>query len=254
MSTDAWNVGLTTARFGRRLIAAARVDSTNARAIDALAGAPLPEGTTFVADRQTKGRGTGGRRWESDDADGLWLSLVLRAPLRKMPVSFLPGIALVDLLRQDYGLDAHVKWPNDVLVGDAKISGALIESARLPDGETAWVLGIGVNINQSRLPECIADIAVSMRMLSGHRHDRGALFRGLMARLEKLYDGGADLVAEWRERTRMLGRRARVVRAGTAEAEVTVLDLSPEGYLQVGFDDGRREQWVASSDLQLRSC
>src|SRR6185436_20413024 len=105
--------GLTTERFGRRIVFAETMASTNEAAAAALAREDLPDGTAFVASRQTRGKGTGGNRWLSSDGEGLCVSLVLQEPIAQKPLSFLPGIALVDVLRADYRIAAHLKWPND---------------------------------------------------------------------------------------------------------------------------------------------
>ncbi len=249
MDAAALTRGLTTARFGQRIAFARQVDSTNTRALAALEADVVPEGTVFVAESQSRGRGTAGRKWYSD-ADGLWLTLVLQEPLRAAPLSFLPGIALVDVLRDGYGIDAHLKWPNDVVVEDRKLSGSLIESQRQPGGRVAWAVGIGINVNQSRFPEPIADLAVSLRLATGRAHRREELFQRLMVGLEQVYDRTPDLVPAWRARSRMLGRRIGVVRGERAFA-VTALDLTAHGHLLVVRDDGGREEWVASADLRL---
>ncbi|MEM7200196.1 MAG: biotin--[acetyl-CoA-carboxylase] ligase [Planctomycetota bacterium] len=250
MNVEAVDQALTTRRFGRRLFYQARVDSTMRRAAAVLQQKALPEGAVFVADEQSRGRGTAGRVWHSE-REGLWLSCVFQEPLRAQPLSFLPGIALVDVLREHYGVDAHVKWPNDVLVGNRKISGSLGESQRQPDGRTAWVLGVGINVNQAAFAPPIHDVAVSLRLATGQMESRELCLARFLGKLEELYDGATDLVAEWRRRTQMLGRTVTAIRAGQ-EQDVQVLDLTPEGHLVVALPNGVRETLVAAVDLRLR--
>lgn len=250
MNAETLTRGLETERFGRRVVYAEVVDSTNDRAAAALAAASLPEGTTFVAGRQTRGKGTRGNRWYSADPQGLWFSLVLLEPVRQQPLSFLPCIALVDVLRQQYDLPAHLKWPNDVLIEDRKLAGCLVESQRQPDRRLAWILGLGINVNQTQFEAPIADRAVSMRLVTGGTYSREELFQRVMRRIESIYDQGRDLVAMWRERTEMLGKRLRFRREGS-EIAATALDLTKAGHLQVMLDDGRREEWLARVDMEM---
>lgn len=242
--------GLATAWLGRALAFVESVDSTNRWAADELAARVLPPGAVFVAERQTRGRGTGGTRWLSDDADGLWFSAVLHEPICTAPLSFLPAIALVDLAREELGIaDVHLKWPNDVLSADRKLAGILLESQRQSDGRQAWIVGIGVNVNQARLPP-EAGAAVSLRLLTGRTLRREAVFQRLLLRIEKLYDERTDLIARWRERSRMIGKRVRATRGGRV-AWVHVLDIDAHGHLRIVHDDGARETWVSSTDLDI---
>jgi BirA family biotin operon repressor/biotin-[acetyl-CoA-carboxylase] ligase len=242
--------GLTTAWLGRALSFVDVVDSTNRWAADELAARVQSDGAVFVASRQTRGRGTGGSLWCSDDPDGLWFSVVVHEPVRTAPLSFLPGVALVDLVREELGVDdVHLKWPNDVLSADRKLAGILLESQRQVDGRQAWIMGIGVNVNQAHLPNA-AGAAVSLRLLTGRRLRIEAVFQRLLARVEQLYDERADLIALWRERSRMIGKRVRATRRGDA-AWVHVLGIDANGHLQVVRDDGMRETWVSSADLDI---
>ena len=250
VDADSLHPGPLTRRLGQRVEFAEEVDSTNDQAVAALRGGRLPEGTAFVAARQSRGKGTGGNRWYSSDDQGLWTSIILQEPVRHHPLSFLPCIALVDVLRDGFGIAAHLKWPNDVLVGDRKLAGCLVESQQQPDGGTAWVLGLGVNVNQTCFEPPIADIAVSMRMVTGATHRRSELFRALVARMEELYDDERSLVERWRELTEMLGRRVRLRRDGRSVL-VTALDLTAEGHLQVLREDGEREEWLARVEFEV---
>lgn len=249
MDAAAWIDGLKTQRLGRHVVYAEAVDSTNVRAAAALAEGALPEGVAFVASRQLRGKGTGSNRWHSDDDHGLCASVVLHEPLAVQPLSFLPAIALVDVLRADYGVDAHLKWPNDVLVGERKLSGMLVESQVQPDRRLAWIVGIGVNVNQTGFGPEIRDLAVSMRMVTGRTHSRVELFQRLMLRMERLYDSREDLVPMWRERTEMLGKRIAARRQGERML-VTVVGVSPQGHLLVVRDDGEPEEWVARVEIE----
>ncbi len=248
---DRFAASCPTRRFGRALHWYPVTDSTNDRAIAAIRAGTVATGDVFVAERQTRGRGTGERSWYSNHGEGLWYSLVVHEPVAVAPLSFLPGIALVDVLRRDYGVDAHLKWPNDVLVDDRKIAGFLVESQQAQDGRLAWVVGCGIDVNQRDFEPQIRDIAVSLLLCTGRAHAIDELLRRHLVAMERLYDSGVDLVAAWPSRARMIGRWMSA-RVRDRESHVYVHGLTPEGHLRVEHEDGRRETWVSHTDLSLR--
>jgi BirA family biotin operon repressor/biotin-[acetyl-CoA-carboxylase] ligase len=140
--------------------AAGETGSTNADVVEA-ARAGEPEGLVVVAERQTAGRGRRGRVWQSPPRAGIATSVLLRpgeavaergwAPAPATGYGWLPllaGVALVETVTRLAELDAALKWPNDLLVGDAKCAGILAEAvpAAGPGDPPAIVLGIGLNV------------------------------------------------------------------------------------------------------------
>ena len=244
--------GLQTHVFGHNLIFYDVTDSTNTRAKEMLKRRALPEGTVLVAARQTAGRGTRGHRWESNTPESLLFSLILQTPLQRQPLSFVPAIALARTLRDHYGIDAHLKWPNDVLVGHRKQAGILCEGVRQPDGQIAWVVGVGVNVNQQHFPVPIRHIAVSMQNVTGIQYAVEEVFQTYMLEIEQLYHdrGPENLIEVWLRYTRMIGQMIRVTKDHQA-IRVKIVGLSPEGYLQVKHPDGRLETWMSATELDL---
>lgn len=243
--------GLQTKRFGQNLFFYEVTDSTNTQAKAMLKRQPLPEGTVFIAARQTAGRGTGGHRWESSAPESLLFSLILQTPLRHQPLSFVPAVALARTLRERYDIDAHLKWPNDVLVGDRKLAGILCEGVSHPSRGIAWVVGVGVNVNQDAFPESIRDIAISMRHISGTSYAIESVFQDYLLEMEQFYNQSReDVIQAWLGYSRMVGQ---IVRATQRDQETTVkvLGISPEGYLQVEHADGRYETWSSATHLDI---
>ena len=245
--------GLETTDFGRYLIFYPVTDSTNTQAKERLRREALPQGTVLVAERQTAGRGTGGHHWESGTPDSLLFSLAIQSPLRHQPLSFLPAVALARILRERYEIDAHLKWPNDVLVGDRKLAGILCEGVNQANAQFAWIIGVGINVNQIAFPESICDIAISMRHVSGVTYSIERLFQDYLLEMEQLYNSEENLVEAWQQYTRMLGKTIRTTQHGREEA-VKVLGLSPEGYLNVGYADGHCETWRSTTHLDINSA
>lgn len=176
--------------------------STNAVAADrARAGAT--EGLVVVAEHQTAGRGRLDRTWETPPRSSLTFSLVLRptVPAGDWPwLPLLTGHTVAKALRAAGYADAGVKWPNDVLLGDLKVAGILVERVETPSGPAA-VVGVGLNV--SLTPEELpVPTATSLAIASGAEPDRTRLLVDLLRSLREAYDawqaGGADATARLR--------------------------------------------------------
>jgi BirA family biotin operon repressor/biotin-[acetyl-CoA-carboxylase] ligase len=150
-----------------------------------------PEGTTVVTDHQTHGRGRLGRVWEDAPGRSILMSVLLR-PRPPMPLwpelSLVAGEAVARALRNETGVDATLRHPNDVVVAGRKLVGVLPEASA---GRV--VLGIGVNVNQSpeELPTETAKPPTSLRVELGREVERAPLLAAILAELEQGYDAWA---------------------------------------------------------------
>jgi BirA family biotin operon repressor/biotin-[acetyl-CoA-carboxylase] ligase len=219
--------------------------STNDRARELAADGARD--VVVLADEQTGGRGRRDRAWASPPG-GVWMSAVLRpdVPPARVPLRTLAmAVAVADAAREA-GVDAHIKWPNDVLVGEAddKLAGILTEM----EGETdrmSWVVvgaGVNANVDADRLPEG----ATSVRAEAGDVPRRRFVARAL-ERFDGLRGDDAGTLAAWRERASTLGRRVRVE---TPDGEVVgrAVDVTGLGALRVETADGERT--VHAGDCQ----
>ena len=228
-------------RFGRPYRFEPACESTQL----VLAG-ELPEGAVAVCDEQTAGRGRLGRRWEAPAGSAVMCSVLLRPP-GSAQVAELPlvgGMAAADAVERALGLTAQIKWPNDVMVNRRKVAGVLAETR---DG--AVVLGIGINVNQSRdeLPADVRAPAGSLRTVDGVRRQRAPILVTLLDRLERHYDAwcreGLDaLYATLGARDFLRGRK--VSADGTTGYAVGIDRL---GRLEI--DAGGRRQLVVSGEV-----
>jgi BirA family biotin operon repressor/biotin-[acetyl-CoA-carboxylase] ligase len=183
---------LLTGRFGQPYTFQDSCESTQA-----LLGLGDPEGAAAVCDEQVAGRGRMGRTWVAPPGAAILVSVLLRPPpeARAPELSLVAGVAVALTAERALGLSAQIKWPNDVMVNRVKVAGILAEAR---DG--AIVLGIGLNVNQSReeLPADAVTPAGSLRTVDGVRRDRAPLLASLLADLEAQYDrwtaGGLDAV------------------------------------------------------------
>ncbi|HEV7300870.1 MAG TPA: biotin--[acetyl-CoA-carboxylase] ligase [Tepidisphaeraceae bacterium] len=230
-----------------------KTDSTNTRAALAAKAGTAGDGDIFIAGAQTAGRGSDGKPWDSAEPVGLWMSIVFLEPLRTPALSLLPAVALATVLRSDHGIAAHLKWPNDVLVGTSeqtrKIAGILIESCDTPTGR-AWVMGIGLNLRQSQFDGPLANIATSVRQQTGGDVAIPGFFASLVKAIDALERSSADLPAVWMEMSRMPGRTITLRRHGT-QTPARVDGVTAEGYLRITHADGRRETLVGVTGIDI---
>ena len=214
-------LGPEAARAGYRLEMFTSLASTNDEAKSRIAAGD-PGRLWIVAATQTRGRGRMGREWVSPPGN-LYASLLLidpAPPARLAEIGFVAGVALIDALRALAGPEPSIrlKWPNDVLVDDAKMSGLLLEGARLRNGLFACVVGVGVNCVSSPL-EALYPTA-SLKSIGAASSDRGALFSALSDRFVHWLevwargDNFAGVRAAWLERAGGIGEKARVDRNG----------------------------------------
>ena len=179
--------GLYTRIVGRRLLYYPELASTMNEAAK-LGEGNAEEGAVVVAEVQTAGRGRQGRSWVSQPGN-LLISVLFRPTLEALPfISIIGGIAAARAVRKVTGLDAKIKWPNDLLVGGLKAAGILAESAIA--GDTVWyaVLGVGMNVSlDPERTEEIASIATSVNAAAGREVPREDLLRQFLMDLDALY-------------------------------------------------------------------
>lgn len=208
---EEWN--LATQCLGKRVLVFDRVESTNNVAAG-LADDPANAGVVVLADAQTAGRGQYGRSWQCGAGAGVLLSVLLFPPerLRRPPLlAAWAAVSVCETIRMVTGLQARIKWPNDVLIRDQKVCGILIEQGH------GTVAGVGLNVNQSQHDFAVANLpaATSLAIRTGQRHDCHAVARQLIKQLDeeyaRLYQGDdATLEACWKWRIGLLGKRVRV--------------------------------------------
>jgi BirA family biotin operon repressor/biotin-[acetyl-CoA-carboxylase] ligase len=215
----------------------AELDSTNARARE-LAGEGA-EDVVVVAARQTGGRGRLDREWSSP-AGGIYASLLVRpdVPPTSAPAYTLAAAVAVAETAREFGVDAQIKWPNDVLVatdeGEKKLCGILTEMEGEADRVSWVVVGIGVNANvdATDLPETATSVQEQVGAVS-----RREFLQGVLERFDALRDDLESVVPRWRELAGTLGREVRVETPG-GTVEGTATDVEFPGTLLVETDDG----------------
>jgi len=205
---------LRTRHFGRSLEHFACTTSSMDEARRA-ADEGAPHGHMILTEEQTEGRGSRGRRWSSPAGEDLYFSLVLRprlAPRARPPMTLAIGLGVATAVSAHAGVEAQVKWPNDVWLEGRKCAGVLVE-ATLGAGDDVVLVGVGVNVNRSRFEPALSE-ATSLALTSDRPQDRGALLaeilRACEERVRALEEGRLEQVLnELRARLAWRGRRVR---------------------------------------------
>jgi BirA family transcriptional regulator, biotin operon repressor / biotin---[acetyl-CoA-carboxylase] ligase len=239
-------LGLNSKFIGREVHALNSVDSTNTYAARLAAG-DAPDGTLVVAEHQTKGRGRLGRNWVSPAGMNIYASIILRpriVPADAPMITLAASVALVKAVRGLYGINAGIKWPNDMLIGGRKAAGILTEMSADPDMVRHVVLGVGIDVNMPmrEFPREIRDISTSIMFALGRKVNRAELLRGFISEFERCYlplvsGEKAKLLDEWRSLSGMLGDRV-VVTTLTGTIDGVAMDIDDGGRLLVRTDGG----------------
>ncbi|NHM28723.1 biotin--[acetyl-CoA-carboxylase] ligase [Desulfofundulus sp. TPOSR] len=252
--------GLQTAFLGRNVYHYDQVESTNRTARE-LAARGVPDGTLVVAEEQTGGRGRMGRGWFSPHSRGIWCSVILHPAVNPMdapPLTMLAAVAVARALRRAAGVEAGIKWPNDLLVGEKKICGILTELSAEMERINYLIIGMGINVNIDRheFPPELREIATSVQIETGRRVSRVHLLQNLLAELEYWYriwekEGFAPVLACWKELNVTLHRPVRVFTQretweGWAE------DVDADGSLVLRLPGGEYKR-VVSGEVSLRA-
>ena len=198
-----------------------------------------PDFTVVIADRQTKGRGRMARSWISEDG-GIYFSTILRPNMPSIlsfQVNFAASLTLVKLLRKMFDINALVKWPNDILIGDAKLCGMLSELETKGDMVSFINLGIGINVNNS--PNPAEQKAVSLKQVLGKDVCRRDILSGFLDDFEAMMGQLPDdtIISQWKQYTGTLQKQVSITTLkdkfyGFAE------DVDDTGALLLRMDDG----------------
>ena len=236
-----------------KVIRYAVTESTNLSAIEYARLYNPTEPVIFIADEQTAGRGRLGRSFSSARG-GIYMSLL--TPIAKditptdltVYAAVIASRALTDL----YAVDPKIKWVNDIYLGGKKLAGILVQGVVSPEGElTHAVMGIGVNVKASEMPEEIREIATSLK-IEGVDADIDALAGEIANRyIEGLCSLGApEIIDEYRHRSFIIGCEVNVI-TPVGEYPARVTGISDKCELIIETEDGELKQ-LSSGDVSIR--
>ncbi|MGD8523457.1 MAG: biotin--[acetyl-CoA-carboxylase] ligase [Desulfobacterales bacterium] len=218
-----------------------------------LAHKGCPNFTVVIAGCQKKGRGRLDRDWVSDPG-GLYFTVVLRPQIPVIlssRLNFLASITLARIFREAYEVDARVKWPNDILVNDRKISGMLTEVEAEADRVNFINIGIGINVNND--PSRSVAQASSLKKILGKQISR----KELLSRFLDEFESGMQqvnfdcIVSEWKKFTVTLNRHVRII-TNQETSEGLAVDVDDNGGLILKMDDGSLKKILYGDCFHLK--
>jgi BirA family biotin operon repressor/biotin-[acetyl-CoA-carboxylase] ligase len=220
-----------------------KTGSTNAVAM-ASAAEGAPEGSVFLAEEQTAGRGRGSHSWQSARSAGIYCSVILRPalpPSEVLVLALAAGLAVRAAIEQvDSRVSSDLKWPNDVLIGGKKVSGILTEMNAEATRVRYIVVGIGINVNQASFPREIETEATSLRLATGSDWSRVELTAALLKSLDREYrllveqkDARQSILRRFAKQSSWVqGKQVRIEEDGSRIEGITE-GLDERGFLRV---------------------
>ncbi|MFQ5657131.1 MAG: biotin--[acetyl-CoA-carboxylase] ligase [Candidatus Methylomirabilales bacterium] len=245
---------------GRRILVYPEVSSTNVIASE-LGDEGEPEGVVVVAETQTAGRGRMGREWASAPHLGLWTSILLRPPLRVGEAALLSQLTAVSVAEAvgqvEPSVVVRIKWPNDLLIGERKVAGILVEVKGEGERVDYAVVGVGVNVNHrlADFPAALQGSATSLLMASGNPVSRLHLAQALYRCLETWYlrfveEGNEPILTRLSLLSGTVGQWVRV-ESGEERFEAFAEAINRDGSLRVRLKGGEVRDLV-SGEVSIR--
>ncbi len=243
---------------GRKVVYYDETDSTNNRAKDSgeKKGA---HGTLFIADKQNAGKGRRGRVWESPSGKSIYMTILLRpqiTPDKAPMLTLIMGLSAAEGIRKVSGVEAEIKWPNDIVVNKKKVCGILTEMATEIEYVNYVVIGVGINVNQKYFPEGIKEIATSLYEVTGCVYQRSELIAAVLERFEENYEmflETGDLSNIRKVYDSILvnrGQEVKVLEPGN-EYRAVAEGINKNGELIVTLPDGRQKN-IFAGEVSVR--
>lgn len=213
-----------------------------------------PEGTVVIADEQTDGLGRLGRQWFSKEGANLLFSVLLRPglpPTQIFVLSMIFALAGIDAVQQMTGLDAKIKWPNDIYIGEKKLGGILTEVAVQKGVVQHVVLGMGLNVNWNPSTEQTLMYPTSSIFAEIHqRVSREQLLANILIILEILYNEVMEdlnpaerFYKKWNDKSAILGKSV-VIETGNERVQGEAASIDKDGALTLITADGNKRRFV----------
>ncbi|MDD2438728.1 MAG: biotin--[acetyl-CoA-carboxylase] ligase [Methanosarcinaceae archaeon] len=251
-------MGLKTTLLGKKIHYFEELSSTNNTAKQIALSEE--EGTLVIAEIQKGGRGRLGREWVSP-LGGIWVSIILKpgVPLRHASrLTLVAGLAVANVMR-DLGLDARIKWPNDVRILERKVCGILTEAKAEVDRVDYVILGIGINVNMDLkdIPEPLREGSTTLKVELGKHVGRVAFLQDLLFELEQQYirfktQPFSQILNDWMALSDTIGREVKVTTPSRI-IEGKAVGVTSDGALVVKKADKTTEEVIAGRCIYART-
>lgn len=249
---------LTTSFVGRKIIHFDTIDSTNTYA--KTIGLNCDDGTVVTSENQTVGRGRLGRQWESQ-SKSICMSIILKPEINIFQVAKITQVcaAAVALSLEEFGIDAQIKWPNDLMINNKKICGILTEMESSNNKVNYVVVGIGINVNNSYsdFPDAIKDIASSLKIETGNEIRRSSIAAKIMNNFEILYhefvknNNFKKSLDVCRKKSNVIGKNINLIKNKDITA-AKAIDIGNDGELIVQYENGEIDS-IISGEISVRT-
>ena len=255
LTYDSISYKLDTKYIGRNIIHFETIDSTN----DYAKKVALQEqdGTVIISEEQTKGKGRIGRQWVSKSREGIWMSIILKPNIIPQKAPFLTLIAGASIAKalNNLGVETSIKWPNDIIINNKKVSGILTELSAEIDKINYIVLGMGINVKTIEFSQEISDIATSLYK-EGHKVSRVDIVRNILEEFERLYlqyinhDLKNEILDICRKHSAIIGKDIYVIMNGEKDL-VKCLDINKDGNLVIKNNENVIKE-IMSGEVSIR--
>jgi BirA family biotin operon repressor/biotin-[acetyl-CoA-carboxylase] ligase len=239
-----FDIKLNTEYIGRTFVYAEELASTNTFLLDKQNGYNQ-SGTVVLAEKQTSGKGRKDRVWYSAPDSNLTFSILLTKDKflvsHSSLINFAASLSVATSIENLFQLKTELKWPNDVLIDEKKTSGILIESTSQGNKIERFVVGLGINVNQTSFQGTFNYPPTSIRNELGRNVDRERLLAEILNNFELLLDkikqDTKEVINDWKSKCKMIGERISIVENETEKFGV-FYDIDDEGYLLLKTRDG----------------
>lgn len=252
---------LKTKYMGKGILYFDEVNSTNEKANELAAN--VEEGTVIIAEKQKKGIGRFGRVWISPKG-GVYVSVILKpkiSPIDASKMTLIAGIAVAKVIRK-LGLDAKLKWPNDVLIHGKKVGGILTSISTKEDKIDYIIVGIGINANidiSSTFPKELQKNVTSLKEELKKEVSTEEIIEDILYEIEINYEifkfkkgNFAYLLNEWKRLSDTIGKGVKI-KMQTEVVDGTAIGVSRDGALIMKLEDGSLKNIIAGECIHLRS-
>jgi len=247
---------LNTTILGKKIFYFETLSSSMDKAME-LGVSGAASGTLIMTETQTKGRGRLGRVWFSPKYKGLYFSLILRPdmlPTQASVLTLLAAVSICEAIKEVSGIDAQIKWPNDILIHNKKIGGILTQITAETDKINFVNIGIGINVNNDK--KALISTATSLKEQKKEEVSRISLLQEILRRMEANYlalnkKGSGPILEKWRQYATTLGRRVKIY-CRSKHIEGEAVDIDTDGSLLLRRDSGFVEKVSAGDVVHCR--